>query len=129
MSAPKSHRADFDPFELWKPFQDAWAKALSESVSSEDFAKAMGKYLDEYLQTYAPMRRQVERFVEAYLQQMNLPTRAEVVGLAERLANIEMRLDDLDAKLDEALDDLKVLRSAASKSRAARRKKTTRKSA
>jgi hypothetical protein len=29
-----------------------------------------------------------------------MPTRADVTGLAERLTNIEMRLDDLDAKID-----------------------------
>jgi polyhydroxyalkanoate synthesis regulator phasin len=45
--------------------------------------------------------------MEQYLQQMSLPTRKEVVSLAERLTKIEMRLDDLDAKLDEVLDHLK----------------------
>jgi len=36
------------------------------------------------------------------LQQSNMPTRSDVVSLAERLTNIERRLDDLDAKLDES---------------------------
>jgi hypothetical protein len=35
------------------------------------------------------------------LRQLNMPTREDFVGLAERLTHIEMRLDDLDAKLDE----------------------------
>ena len=39
---------------------------------------------------------------------MSLPTQSEVVSLAERLTTIEMRLDDVDAKLDEILDQLKV---------------------
>jgi polyhydroxyalkanoic acid synthase PhaR subunit len=117
MSESKSHQPAFDPFEIWKPFQDAWAKALSESVSSEDFAKAMGKSLDEYLQTYAPMRQQMEKLVERYLQQLNMPTRNEVISLAERLTNIEMRLDDLDAKLDDILDQFKTARAASPKPR------------
>jgi hypothetical protein len=29
-----------------------------------------------------------------------MPSRADVVSIAERMTNIEMRLDDLDAKLD-----------------------------
>jgi hypothetical protein len=29
-----------------------------------------------------------------------MPSRADFVSLAQRLTNIEMRLDDLDAKLD-----------------------------
>jgi hypothetical protein len=34
------------------------------------------------------------------LTNANMPTRADVTGLAERLTNIEVRLDDLEAKLD-----------------------------
>jgi hypothetical protein len=34
------------------------------------------------------------------LQQLGLPTTADFAGLAGRLTNIEMRLDDMDAKLD-----------------------------
>jgi hypothetical protein len=32
---------------------------------------------------------------------LQLPSRADVIRLAERLTNMEMKLDDLDAKLDE----------------------------
>jgi len=32
---------------------------------------------------------------------LNMPTRSDVSSLAERLTNIELRLDDLDARLDE----------------------------
>jgi hypothetical protein len=31
-----------------------------------------------------------------------MPTRADVTSLGERLTNIEMRLDDLEAKIDES---------------------------
>jgi hypothetical protein len=34
------------------------------------------------------------------LEQLAMPSRADVVSIAERMTNIEMRLDDLDAKLD-----------------------------
>ena len=34
------------------------------------------------------------------LQQLSLPSRQEVAALAERFTNVEMRLDDMDAKLD-----------------------------
>jgi hypothetical protein len=45
--------------------------------------------------------------MEQSLQQMSLPTRKDVLGLAGRLTNLEMRLDDMEAKLDEVLDLLK----------------------
>jgi uncharacterized coiled-coil protein SlyX len=34
------------------------------------------------------------------LSMLNMPSRAEVISIAERLVNVEMRLDDLDAKLN-----------------------------
>jgi polyhydroxyalkanoic acid synthase PhaR subunit len=107
---------EFDPFSPWKPFQnawmEAWGKAMSETVSSEEFAKNMGQYLDKFLQAATPVRQQTDRAMESYLAQMNLPTQAEVVSLAERLTQLERRADDLDAKADEILDELKALRAA-----------------
>lgn len=125
MSESKSEQTAFDPFAAWKPFQDAWAKAMSEAVNSEEFARLMGQYLDAYFQTSAPMRQQLEKWMELYLQQMNMPTRAEVIGLAERLTHLEMRVDDLDAKMDEALDQLKAIRASLAPRRTVR--KTSRK--
>ncbi len=52
------------------------------------------------------MRRQFTDLFEQYLQQMNLPTRKEIVNMAERLTRMEMAMDDLDAKLDKVLDHL-----------------------
>jgi BMFP domain-containing protein YqiC len=69
----------------------------------------MGQQLESSLDALTLVRRQVNELMEQYLQSMSLPTRGEVLSLAERLVKIEMRLDDLDAKLDEALDYLKAL--------------------
>jgi hypothetical protein len=37
------------------------------------------------------------------LEQLSMPSRADLISLAERFTNLEMRLDDMDAKLDELL--------------------------
>ncbi|HLF89728.1 MAG TPA: hypothetical protein VI451_12325 [Anaerolineales bacterium] len=98
----------FDPFAPWKQFQgpmmESWSKMMSEVVATEEFAKAMGQYLNNYLEVSAPLQKQVEAAMEKYLQQMHMPSRAEVIQLAERLTHIEMRLDDMETKLDELLD-------------------------
>ena len=36
------------------------------------------------------------------LTSLNMPTRGDVTALAERLTNIETRLDDLEARLEES---------------------------
>ncbi len=48
----------------------------------------------------APLREAVDKSMLQALQQLSLPSRQEVAALAERFTNVEMRLDDIDAKLD-----------------------------
>jgi hypothetical protein len=49
----------------------------------------------------APFREVIEKTMVKALEQLAMPTRADVLSIAERMTNIEMRLDDLDAKLDQ----------------------------
>lgn len=101
----------FDPFAVWRSARDtyveAWSKAMIDLVSTEAFSEAMGRSLDTYLTMSAPVRKLMETTMTQVLTQLSMPSRAEVVGLAERLTNIEMRLDDLDAKLDTLRDSRK----------------------
>lgn len=116
MSDKTQGQTDFDPLAMWKEWQtaslNAWAKTMSETVAGEDFAQSMGQSLTDYLETTTPIREQVEKTIEQYLQQMNMPSRQEVVSIAERLTHLEMRVDDLDAKVDDVLDILKAIQKA-----------------
>jgi hypothetical protein len=93
-----------DQFEQWRGLRDnyldAWSKAMMEGVNTEAYAKATGAMLDAYLIASMPFREAVEKAMVQALQQLSMPTRADFIGLAERLTNIEMRLDDMDSKLD-----------------------------
>jgi hypothetical protein len=104
MTQDPNQTPPFDPFKAWSAARDTymegWSKAMIELVNSESYAKAMAALLDNYLTVSAPFRSAVERAMAQVLGQLNIPSRAEVVSIAERLTNIEMRLDDLDAKLD-----------------------------
>jgi len=94
----------FDPMEPWRGvrdvYLDAWAKTMVNMVNTEAYAQATGTMLDTYLTASAPFREAVEKAMLKTLEQLAMPSRADVVSIAERLTNIEMRLDDLDAKLD-----------------------------
>jgi len=93
-----------DPFEQWRgmrdTYLDALAKAMVEGVNSDGYAKATGAMLDAYLTASIPFRDALEKAMVRALEQLSMPSRADFVGLADRLTNIEMRLDDLDAKSD-----------------------------
>jgi len=94
----------FDPMEPWRGmrdvYMDAWGKTMVDMVNSEAYAQASGAMLDSYLTISAPFREAIEKAMLKTLEQLAMPSRADVVSIAERMTNIEMRLDDLDAKLD-----------------------------
>ena len=98
----------FDPFETWRGMRDAsmdvWAKAMIEAVNSEAYARTSGAMLDAFLTTSAPFRELLEKTMVRTLRQLSMPTRADITTLAGRITNIEMRLDDMDAKLDRLLE-------------------------
>ncbi|MGA2922461.1 MAG: hypothetical protein ABSE28_15225 [Candidatus Sulfotelmatobacter sp.] len=93
-----------DPMEPWREvrnlYMDAWGKTMVDMVNTEAYAQATGAMLDTYLTVSAPFREAVEKAMLKTLEQLAMPSKADVVSIAERMTNIEMRLDDLDAKLD-----------------------------
>jgi hypothetical protein len=95
----------FDPTGLFKSMRDtnmdAWSKMMIQLVNSDAYAQATGTALDAWLTGSVPFRKALEAAMTQALVSLNMPTRADVTRLAERLTNIEMRLDDLEAKLEE----------------------------
>src|SRR5437868_2076167 len=104
MSEPSVNGTNtFDPIGLWKTARDTnlemWSKLMVDLVNSDEYARTSGASLEQYLAASQPFRDALERTMTQTLATMNMPSRAEVSSLAERLVNIEMRLDDIDAKL------------------------------
>lgn len=97
----------FDPTGMVKNMRDAsldaWAKMMTELVNTDAYAEAQGAMLDTWLANSGPFRQAMENAMSQTMANLNLPSRDDISRLAERLTNIEMRLDDMDAKLDEAL--------------------------
>ena len=105
MSESKNAFDIFDPTGMLKSMRgdsmEAWAKMMVQLVNSEAYADATGKLLDAWLASSAPMRKLIDGAMTQSLASLKMPSRDDVLRLAGRLTNIEMRLDDLDAKLDE----------------------------
>lgn len=82
---------------------DAWAKMMVDVVQSEAYAESTAAMLDAWLTSSGPFQKAIESSMAQTLAKLNLPTRDDVTRIAERLTNIEMRLDDLDARLHESM--------------------------
>lgn len=93
-----------NPTETLREMRDAyleiWSKNLIETVNSEGYAKASGMALDSILAVAAPFKEPTEQAMLKMLQQLNMPTSADFASLAGRFTNVELLLDNLDAKLD-----------------------------
>jgi hypothetical protein len=93
-----------DPTDAFRDMRDtyldAWAKAMVETVNTDAYARTTGMVLDTYLSASSPFRDAVEKAMLRVLEQLSMPSRADFIALADRVNNIEMRLDDMDAKLD-----------------------------
>jgi hypothetical protein len=108
--APTNGTNLLDPFGVWKAARDAnleaWSKLMIDIVNSDEYAQATGVALEQVLATSQPIRDAMERTMTQTLSMLNMPSRAEVTSLAERLVNVEMRLDDMDAKLNSVQKSL-----------------------
>jgi polyhydroxyalkanoic acid synthase PhaR subunit len=106
MSESDNAGKPFDPLAAWRGIRnesmDAWAKAMTEAVNTEQYAQTSGAMLDAYLTASIPFNEMLKKAMAQALQQANMPSRADLISVAERLTQVEMRLDDLDAKLDES---------------------------
>ena len=104
MSEAQTDSSKFDPLDPFRVMRDAYldamAKAMVEAVNTEAYAQASGAVLENSLAMSAPFREATEKSMLQVLGQLSLPSRQDIIALAERFTNLEMRLDEMDAKLD-----------------------------
>ena len=116
MAAEKNATAA-DPFEAFRKMRENYLEGMSkvmiDAVNTEEYAQATGALLNNYLTLSAPFREALDKAMIMALEQFSLPSRQQVVALAERFTNLEMRLDDLDAKLDRIVELSSAARTAA----------------
>jgi hypothetical protein len=97
----------------WKSMRDTslenWSKMMIDMVNSDEYSRTTGQWLDTYLTLSQPFRRLIDIMMTQVLTALNMPMRTDVTSLAERLTNIETRLDDQDAKLDDILKAIKAV--------------------
>jgi hypothetical protein len=105
-----------DPFGTMRTLRDvnleSWSKLMIELVNSDEYSQSTAQWLDTYLTMSQPLQRIIDMTMTQVLTGLQMPLRTDVIRLAERLTNLEMRLDDQDAKLDNILRTLLALSAA-----------------
>jgi hypothetical protein len=122
MAAENESNKPADPFEplrgMRDNYLDAMSKVMMNAVNSEEYAQATGAILNSALIASAPFREALDKAMAAALQQSSMPSRQELAALAGRFTNIEMRLDDMEAKLDRIVELCSVAKPTAKVKRA-----------
>ncbi len=105
-----------DPFRKMRDaYLERLSKAAIEFVNDEAYAQAAGSMLDYYLTVLSPFREALETGMLRTMEQFSVPSRQDLASLAERFTNVEMRLSDVDAKLDKLLTEFESTRRSMAK--------------
>ena len=88
-----------DPLALWQKMIGEMEKGFNafanQAMASPQFAKAMNQAGG----VTAGAQKQLGDLMEKYLVSMNMPSRSQMVGMAERLQSIEGQLNEIKTLL------------------------------
>jgi hypothetical protein len=90
-----------DPVALWQKMVGDMEKGFNsfatKAMETPEFSQAMNRAGG----AAAGAQKQFGDLMEKYLLNMNLPSRAQMVGMAERLQNIEGQLNEIRTMLQQ----------------------------
>jgi hypothetical protein len=91
---------DKDPLAPWRDLLSQWEQNVNSlanrTMGSDEYSSSMNSAMGATLK----MQETIRQFMATYLASANLPSRAEVLGIAERLGGVESRLDRITALLE-----------------------------
>jgi len=90
-----------DPVAMWQNMIGEMEKGFNsfanQAMSSPEFSRVMNQVGG----ATAGAQKQLGELMEKYLVSMNLPSRAQMVGMAERLQSIEGQLNEIKAMINQ----------------------------
>ena len=90
-----------DPVVMWQNMIGEMEKGFNsfanQAMSSPEFSKVMNQVGG----ATAGAQKQLGELMEKYLVSMNLPSRAQMIGMAERLQSIEGQINEIKAMLTQ----------------------------
>jgi hypothetical protein len=108
-----------DPLGVWRDLLSQWEQNVNaianRTMGSDEYSSSMNSAMGATLKLQETMRQ----FMATYLASANLPSRAEVLGIAERLGGVEARLDRITALLERIAASPSAAAASASSAAAA----------
>ena len=90
-----------DPVALWQTMIGEMEKGFNAFANRAMGSPEFSKVMNQAGGVTAGAQKQFGELMEKYLLSMNLPSRAQMVGMAERLQSIEGQLNEIKAMLHQ----------------------------
>jgi hypothetical protein len=90
-----------DPVAIWQNMVGEMEKGFNAFASKALESPEISKVVNQVGGVSAGAQKQLGDMMEKYLVSMNLPSRAQMVGMAERLQGIEGQLNEIKALLHQ----------------------------
>jgi SMC interacting uncharacterized protein involved in chromosome segregation len=90
-----------DPVAMWQHMIGEMEKGFNAFANQAMASPEFSKVVNQVGGVSAGAQKQLGDLMEKYLVGMNLPSRAQMVGMAERLQSIEGQLNEIKAMLHQ----------------------------
>ena len=90
-----------DPAAIWKSMLGEMEKGFNSFANQAMTSPEFSKVMNQVGGATAGAQKQLGELMEKYLLAMNLPSRAQMVGMAERIQAIEGQLNEIKALLHQ----------------------------
>jgi SMC interacting uncharacterized protein involved in chromosome segregation len=90
-----------DPVALWQNMIGEMEKGFNAFANQAMASPQFSKVVNQVGGATAGAQKQLSELMEKYLVSMNLPSRAQMVNMAERLQSIEGQLNEIKALLHQ----------------------------
>jgi SMC interacting uncharacterized protein involved in chromosome segregation len=90
-----------DPVAIWQQMIGEMEKGFNSFANQAMASPEFSQVVNQVGGVSAGAQKQVGDLMEKYLVGMNLPSRAQMVGMAERLQSIEGQLNEIKAMLHQ----------------------------
>src|SRR5476649_1643694 len=99
--APMADKSN-DPVAMWQSMIGEMEKGFNSFANQAMASPEFSKVVNQVGGVTAGAQKQLSDLMEKYLVGMNLPSRAQMVNMAERLQSIEGQLNEIKAMLHQA---------------------------
>jgi len=90
-----------DPVALWQNMIGEMEKGFNAFANQAMASPEFSKVVNQVGGATAGAQKQLGELMEKYLVSMNMPSRSQMVGMAERLQSIEGQLNEIKAMLHQ----------------------------